>query len=80
MTSVEDTLRIRYKVHEDTKKKNAVREWIEGPPKALDSQPFQSAPVMRSIVGPGLLALSYKADVIRQMLADMHYEGLLASS
>jgi hypothetical protein len=80
MTSVEDTLRIRYKVQEDTKKKNAARECIEGPPKTLDKQQVQPAPVMRSISGPDLLALSYKADVGFQMLADMHHEGLTATS
>jgi len=80
MTSVEDMLRIRYKVQQDTEKKNAVREWCEGPPMALHSQPLQSAPVMRSKGGLGLLALSYKAGVDLQMLADMHHEWLLVSS
>jgi len=80
MTSVEDTLRIRYKVREDAKKQMLPRECIKGPPKTLDKQPVQSAPVMRSISGPDLLALSYKADVGLQMLADMHHEGLPATS
>jgi hypothetical protein len=60
------------------RKKNAEREWFEGPPKALDGQPLQSVPVMRSVGGHGLL--SYKSGGGVQMLADMHHGGLLASS
>jgi len=53
-------------------KKNSTRELIERPPKAADS-PLGTLPVMRSISGPAPLALSYKARVSLQMLADMHH-------